>query len=132
MLMCRCSDAGGIDLYINAEIASAVVEMLLQCVYYGKVNIKPVTDEAERFDKICVELGVKVKHTDDLEWTLEMPFSADHLQKFLLSGELSDVTFVVEGDKLSVHRAILCCHSDVLLAMLSGAFAEGHQKEVGI
>ena len=125
-----CSNTGSIDLYINADTASTVVETLLKCVYYGKANIKPVTDDAERFDKICVELGITVKQSDDVEWTLELPFRADHLQKFLLSGELSDVTFVVEEDKLSVHRAILCCHSDVLLAMLSGAFAEGHQKEV--
>lgn len=128
------SDADSIDLYINNEIAPATVEALLQCLYYGRAKIKPVTDDVERFNKICLELGIRVKYYEDTEggWILELPFSADNLQKFLLSGELSDVTFVVEGEQLSVHRAILCCHSDVLLAMLSGAFAESHQKEVGL
>ena len=128
--MC-CSDAENTELYINDDIPSTTVETLLQCVYHGKTKIQPVTDEVERFDKLCLEFGIKVKHLEDAEWTLELPFNADDLQKILLSGELSDVTFVVEEEKLSVHRAILCCHSDVLLAMLSGAFAEGHQKEVG-
>jgi len=77
-----------------------------------------------------LELGIAVKHLEETEWTLELPFNTDQLHNFLLSGELSDVTFIVEEEKLSVHRAILCCHSDVLLAMLSGAFAEGRQKEV--
>ena len=101
------------------------------CIYYGAATIDPVADEeGERFHKICSELGITVKQCKGTEWILEQPLNVDNLQKFLLSGELSDVTFVVEEDKISVHRVILCCHSDVLLAMLSGAFAEGHQKEV--
>ena len=101
------------------------------CIYYGVATIEPVADEdSKRFHKICLELGIRVKQSKDTEWILEQPLNTDNLQKFLLSGELSDVTLVVEGDKISVHRVILCCHSDVLLAMLSGAFAEGHQKEV--
>lgn len=117
-------------LHIKDEITPVVVEGLLQCIYYGKATIKPVIDGVDRFNEICLELGVKVKQLDDTEWIVELPFNADSLQRFLLSGELSDVSFIVEEEKLSVHRAVLCCHSDVLLAMLSGAFAEGHQKEV--
>ena len=110
-----------------------MVEALLQCVYRGKATINNFTDNVVRFNNICAELGIKVKHLENTKWSLELsPFNAEHLHKFLLSGDLSDVTFVVEGEKLSVHRAILCCHSDVLQAMLSGAFAEGHQKEVHI
>lgn len=107
-----------------------MVEALLQCIYHGKATIKSFTDDVVRFNKICAELGIKVKRLENREWSLGLPFNVEHLHEFLLSGKLSDVTFVVEGEKLSVHRAILCCHSDVLQAMLSGAFAEGHQKEV--
>ena len=124
------SDSDNITLHIHDDIAPVMVEALLQCIYHGKAMIKSFTDDVVRFHKICSELGIEVKHLEDTEWTLELLMNAEHLHKFLLSGELSDVSFVVEGEKLSVHRAILCCHSEVLLAMLSGAFAEGHQKEV--
>lgn len=129
MVMC-CSDAENIDLFINDVIPSVIVEALLQCIYYGVTTVQSVTDDVEKFLKICLELRIKAKESKDQQWILELPFNADNLQKFLSSGELSDVTFVVEGEKLLAHRAVLCCHSDVLLAMLSGAFAEGHQKEV--
>lgn len=128
--MCS-SDSNIIDLHVYNEMTSAIVDALLHCVYHGQATIEPITDEGiERFDNVCLELGIKVKQSDNMEWTLELPLNTDALQKFLLSGELSDVMLVIEGEKLSVHRAILCCHSDVLLAMLSGAFSESHQKEV--
>ena len=124
------SDGANTSLHIHDNVAPIIVEALLRCVYHGKATIKSFTDDVVKLNNICAELGVKVKHLENKEWSLELPLNAEHLHKFLLSGELSDVTFVVEGEKLSVHRAILCCHSDVLQAMLSGAFAEGHQKEV--
>jgi len=130
MLICS-SDAENVDLFINDDIPSVIVEAILQCIYYGRTTIQSVNDfDVEKFRKICLEVRIKTKQSKDQQWILELPFNADNLQKFLSSGELSDVTFVVEGEKLLAHRAILCCHSDVLLAMLSGAFAEGHQKEV--
>ena len=119
-----------INLYVNNEVAPAIVEAFLHCIYYGRAKITSFTEDVVRFCNICSELGIAVKHLEETEWTLELPFNADQLHNFLLSGKLSDVTFIVEEEKLSVHRAILCCHSDVLLAMLSGAFAEGRQKEV--
>ena len=125
------SDDENVELYVNDDIPSVIVEALIQCIYCGHVTIAPVTGDVKTFHKVCSELGVKVKQQpDETTWTLELPFNAVSLQRFLSSGELSDVTFVVEGEKLSVHRAILCCQSDVLSAMLSGAFAESHQKEV--
>jgi len=114
---------------VNSDIPSVITEAVLSCLYSNKRTIGSVVDGI-KLSTVCSELSIKVKQLKENQWDLESPLNTDNLQCFLSSGEFSDVRFVVEGEKLCGHRAIVCCHSEVLSAMLSGNFAESHQKEV--
>ena len=116
-------------LYVNNDIPSVITEAVLSCLYSNKRTVSGVVDEV-KLTAVCSELSVKVKQLTENKWDLELPLNTDDLQCFLSSGEFCDVRFVVEGEKLCGHRAIVCCHSEVLSAMLSGGFTESHQKEV--
>ena len=116
-------------LYVNNDIPPVITEAVLSCLYSNKRTISGVVDEV-KLSAVCSELSIKVTQLKENQWDLESPLNTDNLQCFLSSGEFCDVIFVVEGEKLCGHRAIVCCHSDVLSAMLSGGFAESHQKEV--
>jgi len=106
-----------------------ITEAVLSCLYSNKRTISGVVDGV-KLSTICSELFIKVKESTENQWDLELPLNNDNLKCFLSSGEFSDVMFVVEGEKLCGHRAIVCCRSELLSAMLSGGFAESHQKEV--
>ena len=114
---------------MNNDIPSVITEAVLSCLYSNKRTVSGVVDGV-KLNAVCSELSIKVKELTENQWDLELPLNTDNLQCFLSSGEFSDVIFVVEGEKLCGHRAIVCCHSEVLSAMLSGGFAESHQKEV--
>jgi len=118
-----------VHFYVNNDIPSVITEAVLSCLYSNKRTVSGVADGV-KLNAACTELSIKVNQLTENQWDLELPLSTDNLQCFLTSGEFSDVKFVVEGEKLCGHRAILCCHSEVLSAMLSGGFAESHQKEV--
>ena len=114
---------------MNNDIPSVITEAVLSCLYSNKRTISGVVDGV-KLSAVCSELSIKAKELTENQWNLKLPLNTDNLQSFLSSGEFSDVIFVVEGEKLCGHRAIVCCHSEVLSAMLSGGFAESHQKEV--
>jgi len=114
---------------VNNDIPSVITEAVLSCLYSNKRTISSVVDGV-KLSAVCSELSIKVKELTENQWDLELPLNTESLQCFLSSWEFSDVIFVVEGEKLCGHRAIVCCHSEVLSAMLSGGFAESHQKEV--
>ena len=116
-------------LYVNNDIPSMITEAVLSCLYSNKRTISGVVDGV-KLTAVCAELSVKVKQLTENKWDLELPLNTDNLQCFLSSGEFCDVRFLVEGEKLCGHRAIVCCHCEVLSAMLSGGFSESHQKEV--
>ena len=119
-------------LYVNNDIPSVITEAVLSCLYSNKTTIGGVMAvfDGVKLSAVCSELSIKVKQLTDNQWYLESPLNTDNLQCFLSSGEFCDVRFVVEGEKFCGHRAIVCCHSEVLSAMLSGGFAESYQKEV--
>ena len=114
---------------MNNDIPSVITEAVLSCLYSNKRTISGAVDGV-KLSTVCSELSIKVKELAENKWDLELPLNTDNTQCFLSSGEFSDVIFVVEEEKLCGHRAIVCCHSEVLSAMLSGGFAESHQKEV--
>ena len=114
---------------MNNDIPSVITVAVLSCFYRNKRTVSGIVDGV-KLSTVCSELSIKVKELTENQWNLELPLNTDNLQCFLSSGEFSDVIFVVEGEKLCGHRAIVCCHSEVLSAMLSGGFAESHQKEV--
>ena len=116
-------------LYVNNDIPSVITEAVLSYLYSNKRTVSGVVDGV-KLAAVCSELSIKVKQLTGNQWNLELSLNTDNLQCFLSSGEFSDVRFIVEGEKLCAHRAILCCHSEVLSAMFSGGFAESHQKEV--
>ena len=116
-------------LNVNNDIPSVITEAVLSCLYSNKRTVSDVVDGVKLM-AVCSELSIKVKQLTDNQWDLESPLNTENLQCFLSSGEFCDVRFVVQGEKLCGHRAIVCCHSEVLSAMLSGGFAESHQKEV--
>jgi len=115
---------------VKDDIPSVITEAVLSCLYSNKRSAKGVGDAGVKLTVACSEFSINVKRLTENQWDIELPLNTDSLQCFLSSGEFSDVKFVVEGQKLCGHRAILCCHSEVLTAMLSGGFAESHQKEV--
>ncbi|XP_065888249.1 rho-related protein racA-like isoform X2 [Dysidea avara] len=125
------SESGKVHLYVNNDIPSVITEAVLSCLYSNKRTVSGVVDGV-KLTTVCSELSIKVKQLTENKWDLELPLNTDSLQCFFSSGEFCDVRFVVEGEKLCGHRAIVCCHSDVLSAMLSGGFTESHQKEVVI
>jgi len=102
---------------------------VLSCLYSNKRTVSGVVDGV-KLCAVCSEFTIKVKESTENQWDLELPLNTENLQCFLSSGKFSDVIFEVEGEKLCGHRAIVCCHSEVLSAMLSGGFAESYQKEV--
>ncbi|XP_065886948.1 rho-related protein racA-like [Dysidea avara] len=123
------SESGKVHLYVNNDIPSVITEAVLSCLYSNKRTVSGIVDGVKLM-AVCSELSIKVKELTENQWDLELPLNTDNLQCFLSSGEFCDVRFVVEGEKLCGHRAIVCCHCEVLSAMLSGGFAESHQKEV--
>lgn len=54
------------------------------------------------------------------------------MQNLYLNPECSDVTFVVEGEKLPAHKSILAGRSSYFRAMLFGGLAEATQREVSL
>jgi len=118
-----------VHLKVNDDIPSVITEAVLSCLYSNKRIVSGIVDGVS-LSAICSELSIKVNHLSENRWYLESPLNTDNFQCFLSSREFCDVIFVVEGKKLCGHRAIVCCHSEVFTAMLSGDFAESHQKEV--
>ena len=116
-------------LYVNNDIPLVITESVLSCLYSNKRTVSGVVDGV-KLTAVCSELSIKVKQLAENQWDLELPLNTDNLQCFLSCGEFCDLRFVVEGEKLCGHRAIVCCHSEALSAMLSGGFAESYQKEV--
>ena len=114
---------------MNNDIPSIVTEAVLSCLYSNKSTFFGNVD-IPKLRAACYDLSIGMKSSRNTQWDLDFQLETDNLQHFLSSGEFSDVIFVVEGEKLCGHRAIVCCHSEVLSAMLSGGFAESHQKEV--
>ena len=114
---------------MNNDIPSVITEAVLSCLYSNKRTVSGVVDGV-KLNAVCSELSIKVKELTENQWDLDLPLNTDSLLCFLSSGIFCDVKFFVEGEKLCGHRAIVCCHSEVLSAMLSGGFAESHQKEV--
>ena len=49
---------------------------------------------------------------------------------FLNSSLFSDVSFLVEGERIAAHKLVLCCRCEVMSAMLSGGFMESRSREV--
>jgi len=114
---------------VSNDIPSVITKAVLSCLYSNKETVSGVVDGV-KLSAICSEFSIKVKKLTENKWDLELSLNIESLQCFLLSGEFCDVRFVVKGEKLCGNRAIVCCHSEVLSAMLSGGFAESHQKEV--
>lgn len=67
------------------------------------------------------------KSPGDIELTQK--FSQDMVQLYL-NKEYSDVTFLVEHQKLYAHRVILAARSDYFRALLYGGLAESNQSEI--
>ncbi|XP_044738078.1 BTB/POZ domain-containing protein 9 [Chrysoperla carnea] len=55
---------------------------------------------------------------------------AEHLKKLCFNEEYSDVTFVVEGQKLPAHKVVLAARSDYFRALLYGGMKESTQTEI--
>ncbi|XP_030766538.1 BTB/POZ domain-containing protein 9 isoform X2 [Sitophilus oryzae] len=55
---------------------------------------------------------------------------SEHLSSLCLSHEYSDVTLVVEGQKLYAHKVILAARSDYFRALLYGGLKESTQSEI--
>lgn len=52
-------------------------------------------------------------------------------QMFLNKQLLADVSFLIEGQVIPAHSAILTARCDVMAAMLGGSFSESDSKQVG-
>lgn len=70
--------------------------------------------------KIVSRLG-DIEHLNQL---------SDHLSSLCLSHEYSDVTFIVEGQKLYAHKVILAARSEYFRALLYGGLKESNQDEI--
>lgn len=55
---------------------------------------------------------------------------SDQMAQLCLSGDYSDITFIVEDQKLPAHRVILAARSEYFRALLFGGMAESTQKEI--
>lgn len=53
-----------------------------------------------------------------------------NFQKLLFNNHLSDITFIVEGEKIASHKAILCLMSEHFFAMFNNPFKESIQNEI--
>jgi hypothetical protein len=52
------------------------------------------------------------------------------LEKYYLSENLSDITFLIDGNKVFTHKFILCFESPFFKSMLWGDFKESNAKEI--
>jgi hypothetical protein len=52
------------------------------------------------------------------------------LEKYYLSENLSDITFLIDSNKIFTHKFILCFESPFFKSMLSGDFKESNAKEI--
>ena len=53
------------------------------------------------------------------------------MRKLFLNNALySDITFVVDGQKIPAHRCVLTTRCEVMSAMFNGQFAESNTAEV--
>ena len=57
--------------------------------------------------------------------------NSEVMRKLFLNNTLfSDITFVVDGQKIPAHRCVLATRCEVMSAMFSGQFAESNIAEV--
>ena len=57
--------------------------------------------------------------------------NSEVMRKLFLNNTLySDITFVVDGQKIPAHRCVLITRCEVMSAMFSGQFAESNTAEV--
>ncbi|GES57618.1 speckle-type POZ protein-like protein [Aspergillus terreus] len=54
------------------------------------------------------------------------------LAKIMDTGEFSDLTFVCDGEKFKVHKAIVCTQSEPLKAAVQGGFLESHTGTISM
>ena len=114
-LLKRCHD-GDIEDYESfktfnrIEVDNDSSGALLECICPGK-------------DKAGEEPPAQVLHSS---------FLGKDLGTVLNDRATSDVTFVVEGQKLYAHKAIVCARSEFFRAMLDGPWMEGETNEIHI
>ncbi|XP_058443834.1 BTB/POZ domain-containing protein 9 isoform X2 [Malaya genurostris] len=63
------------------------------------------------------------------EIALTAQFS-EQMAQLCMSNDYSDVTFIVENEKLPAHRVILAARSEYFRALLYGGLSESHQDEI--
>lgn len=71
----------------------------------------------------------KVKRNGEIELTQKF---SEQLSRLCLNNDYSDVTFIVEEQKLPAHRVILAARSEYFRAMLYGGLAESTQSEINL
>lgn len=55
---------------------------------------------------------------------------SDQMAQLCMNSDYSDVTFIVEDQKLYAHRVILAARSEYFRALLFGGLSESHQREI--
>lgn len=69
----------------------------------------------------------KIKRNGEIELTQKF---SEQLSQLLLNNDYSDVTFIVEDQKLPAHRVILAARSEYFRALLYGGLSESRQSEI--
>jgi len=91
-------------------------------------------------DTLTVKIQLKVRSclpVDSLAYScpavdVPPPDLTANLKELLSDGKYSDVTMVVEGERIQVHSLILCMRSEVFDRLLNGGMRESVEKEVVI
>lgn len=64
------------------------------------------------------------------DWKLNLDELSQHLNRFCMNSEYSDVTFIVDDEKLFAHKNILAMRSAYFRGLLYGGLAEATQREI--
>lgn len=60
-------------------------------------------------------------------WKYLLGHLSEHIGSLCLSSEYSDVTLIVEGQRIPAHKVILAASSDYFRALLYGGMREANQ-----
>ena len=122
MLLFSCSN-GVTHIKVRDQVSPIAFEILIKCVYNHSVIIDKTNDNYNIIASYGADLGI-------LTCGNHFQLDTDYLKTFYCSSVFSDLTLIINDEKLAVHKAVLCARSNVFSAMFSGYYKEGSQLEV--
>jgi hypothetical protein len=105
---------------------------------FGLTHEKLLKSEYVHDDTFTVKVTIQMRSaemwerckTTKVQVEVPAPTLHSNLQALLDDGRLSDVTFVVEGERFKAHRTILAARSEVLDCQLRGGMRDSEENEI--